>query len=262
MTKRTSKGSFRRSWGPGLVLAWLALHFLPSTSIREPYVIAHRGAAGLAPENTTAAVRAAVELGTEYTEVDVQRTADGVLVVMHDSTVNRTTDGRGSVSEMTYTELDSLSIDGEPIPTLYDIQAEVAGTATGLIIEVKKPARFPGIHFDLADLLNDASREYMVSPTIVSFDHRWLGEMQAAYPEITTGQIWLWVPPGGPRLAGARTISVHWLGVLIDPTLVWRLHKRGYEVVAWTVDGPWLMRWLVRCGVDGIATNRPDRWPF
>lgn len=262
MTQRSVGNFLRRRWWLGLAIGWLALHLLPSKPLREPYVIAHRGAAGLAPENTAAGVRTAAELGADYTEIDVQRTADGALVVMHDATVDRTTNGSGPVAEMTFAELSTLTVGGEPVPTLRDILVEAADTPTGVIIEVKNPDRFPGIRFDMADVLADASTEYGIPPIIVSFDHKWLRDMQAAYPGVATGQIWGWVPPGGPYMGGAQTVSVHWLGVLIDPTLVWRLHRQGYEVVAWTVDAPWLIRWLVRRGVDGIATNRPDLWPF
>jgi len=99
--------------------------------------IGHRGAAGHAPENTLAAVRQGIELGVDFVEIDVRRTADGVLVALHDATVNRTTNGRGRVEALSLGEVRKLDAgNGERIPTVEEV-LQMAGGRTGLMLELK-----------------------------------------------------------------------------------------------------------------------------
>ena len=99
--------------------------------------IGHRGAAGHAPENTLTAIRKGIALGVNFVEVDVRRTADGVLVVLHDATVNRTTNGKGRVDRLSLQQVKQLNAgDGEHIPTLEEVLRAAAGK-TGLMLELK-----------------------------------------------------------------------------------------------------------------------------
>ena len=98
--------------------------------------IGHRGAAGHAPENTLAAIQKGIALGVDFVEVDVRRTADGVLVILHDETVNRTTNGKGRVDRLSLREIKRLNAgNGESIPTLEEVLTVVEGQA-GLVVEL------------------------------------------------------------------------------------------------------------------------------
>ena len=137
---------------------------------RGVVTIAHRGASSEAPENTLAAVRRAVQLGADMVEVDVQRTHDGVLVLMHDATLTRTTDAAlvfpdrapWSVADFSYADLRRLDAGGwmssryagEPVPTLLDVLRLLQGTRTGLLLEVKMPELHPGIAADVVSTLH------------------------------------------------------------------------------------------------------------
>ena len=104
----------------------------------RPLVISHRACAGHAPENTLAGIRRALELGADGIEIDVQATADGVPVLMHDLTVDRTTNGHGELAKMTLAELQALDAGGEPPPTLADVLQLTKGRAL-LVAEIKQP---------------------------------------------------------------------------------------------------------------------------
>ena len=120
-----------------------------SQYIENPIMISHRGAAGLAPENTLASIREAIGQGAQFIEVDVQRSADGVLVLMHDRTVNRTTDGRGTIRELTWDEISELDagssfspeFTGEPVPSLDSVLGLIRKSPVNLVLEAKNPGR-------------------------------------------------------------------------------------------------------------------------
>src|SRR6266702_451478 len=124
----------------------VALRPRPGENYQRILRIGHRGAAGHAPENTIAAIRRGVSLGVDFVELDVQCTRDGRLVVMHDKLVDRTTDGTGLVSEMTWDELQLLDAgDGEGVPCVEGALAAANGHA-GAILEAKTPGIGPGLH--------------------------------------------------------------------------------------------------------------------
>ena len=124
--------------------------------------VAHRGATGYAPENTIAAFDLAVDMKADYIEIDVQRSKDGELVVIHDTTVNRTTNGSGKVGALTFEQLRSLDTGsfkgeqfaGEQIPTFEEILDRYHGKI-GILIELKAPELYPGIEEQVAEALKD-----------------------------------------------------------------------------------------------------------
>ena len=249
-----------------LPCVWFILHLiLRSPSLVEPFVISHRGAAAFAPENTLAGVSEAVNQGAEFVEVDVQRSADGVLVIMHDRTVDRTTDGTGEIQGLSWEELQSLDAGahfsqkyaGEPIPTLDSVLGLVAGESITLVLEAKNPELYPGIEHEIADHLEKANLADQT--VVVSFGHDWLERFHKVSPETPLGKLYVWMGSPG-QASGVRLVDVHWLSVVLDPTLVRRAHQRGYQVVVWTVNNDALMRLLLWLGVDGITTDRPDLW--
>lgn len=242
-----------------LVLAlWAALHLiLRQPPILTPYAISHRGAAGLAPENTLAAIDAGLASEAGAIEIDIRQSADGTWIVMHDATVDRTTNGSGPVRGFTTAEIQALDAgNGEPVPTLDEVLARMSGQPARLVVEVKLPGNDPALIEGLAAILNAASDVNLI---VVSFDHDWLARFHEAAPDIPLGLLALGpLPPASQP--GTRMVDVHWEAVILNPTLVPTVHSRGQQVAVWTVNIPWqmrLMRWL---GVDAVTTDRPDLW--
>lgn len=244
---------------------------------RRPLSIAHRGASVAAPENTLAAVRAAAALGADVVEVDVRRTHDGALVLLHDATFARTTDvarvlpGRGPwrVGELTLAEVRRLDAGsahgrvhaGEPVPTLTDLLDLAGDLGLGVQLEVKTPSAYPGIVGDLlhelrAWVLRCAGRP--TPPVVVqSFEVAAMKELATRAPHVPVGV--LGTPPVShlPVLAGwAHQVNPR--HVTVDRAYVDRVHALGMGCLVWTVDRPWAMRRALRLGVDGVITNRPD----
>src|SRR5262249_47833937 len=159
--------------------------------------IGHRGAAGHAPENTLAAIRRGIALGVNFVEIDVRRTADGVLVVLHDATVNRTTNGKGRVDRLSLQEVKQLNAgDGEHIPTLEEV-LKVAVGKTGLMLELKTRGA--------ARQAAETVREAGLSSSVIyaSFLHDELQHVRTVDPEAS-----LMVLFGGlPRASVPRAIK-------------------------------------------------------
>jgi len=225
-------------------------------------VISHRGAAAIAPENSLLSITAAMQLGAKNIEVDVQRSADGVLVLIHDNNVDRITDGSGFVRDLTWDELSKLNSTSQliqdrsfqPIPRLRDALDAIKGEGVELVVEVKKPYLYPGIENQLSDVIRDSDALNQVS--IISFDHEWLENSKL---EVPLGKLYFWT---GSLEASSKYafIDVHWSNIILDPTLVYRIHKQGFKAVAWTANNLWLIKILHALGVDGITTDNPAQW--
>lgn len=239
--------------------------------------IAHRGASVAAPENTLAAVRAAATLGADMVEVDVRRTRDGALVLVHDATLARTTDaarvlpsrGPWRVGDLTLAEVRRLDAGsahsavhaGEAVPTLADVLDLAGDLGLGVQVELKSPSTYPGIVGDLlaelrAWVVRGVGRR--VPPVVVqSFDVVAMKELAARAPHVRVGVLGTPPPSHLPVLAGwAHQVNPR--HVTVDRAYVDRVHAVGLECLVWTVDRAWAMRRAVRLGVDGVITNRPD----
>jgi len=227
------------------------------------YRCAHRGASGHAPENTLAAFRLALEMGAEMCELDVQQTADDRLVVMHDDTLERTTNGAGNLWEMTRAELQRYDaglwydkkFSGETLQTLEQVIAFARGKMK-LNIEVK----IHGHERHLPALVVEAiRREKFVGDCVVtSFDWKTVDEIKKLAPELKVGYIFGW-KEFSPEVFAApvELLSAHYS--LVDADFIERAHAAAKKVHVWTVNYKWLMRRLRQRGVDGIITNYPDR---
>ena len=216
-------------------------------------VIGHRGAAGLEPENTLRSVRRAVELGVDRVEVDVRVSRDGRLVIMHDETVDRTTNGHGYVSELTFDELRSLDAGmGEKIPTLEEILKFTMGKVK-LEIELKVPeATEPTIQ--LIEELN-AEKDVIV----ISFIHELLERVHDLNPNIKTGALFFEVPKDIlHRAQKVHAGSIHIYYRNVDSELVKEAHRSGLEVAVWNPNRIEEMREMIGLGVDAIGSDRPD----
>lgn len=230
-----------------------------------PLVIAHRGASGTAPENTMAAFRQAVEMGADMIELDVQRTKDGQVVVIHDATLQRTTNGSGAVRELTYAEIEQLDAGswfgegqefaGERVPLLKEVLEFTKGKCA-LNIEIKNiPYADPGIEQAVVDLLHETG--FPLEQVIISsFDHSCLHRIARLEPNVPTACLFSHYPAS---LAGLDTGILHPSWQVIRPEFMSWVRESGRKVNVWTVDKPERWAWLLEAGVDGIITNYPAR---
>lgn len=227
-----------------------------------PLVEAHRGDSSRAPENTLAAFASAVDLGVPWIELDVHPAADGTLMVIHDETVDRTTDGRGPVRGFAVEALRRLDAGswfapefaGERIPLLDEVLGRVAPTATRLNIEIKASPPGADVPRAVVELLRSygVENDYIVS----SFQIQPLLEIRAIDPGISLALIGKL-----PRvLSVAEGHGFPWVHVdyrTVTTEAVRRAQASRIRVNAWTVDDlDWLPR-LLEAGVDKICSNRP-----
>jgi len=236
---------------------------------RRPLVFAHRGASGSAPENTMAAFEAARAAGADGIELDVTCCASGEVVVIHDDTVDRTTNGSGAVATMPLATLRALDAGswfgpqfaGERVPLLAEV-LDALGGVLRINIEIKAhTVHSGGIEGEVAALVR--ARGLRESVLISSFSLTCLRRMQAAAPELQRGL--LLAPRAGMPLAWAwaRRVAadaLHPAAAGIDDGWVRRAAERGYRVNVWTVNDPAEMRRMVAAGVDGIITDCPERF--
>ncbi|WP_421213701.1 glycerophosphodiester phosphodiesterase [Aeromonas dhakensis] len=222
-------------------------------------IIAHRGASGLAPENTLKAIRLALTLGAGAIEIDVQQ-ADGELWVFHDRRLERCTDGRGVLMAQSRAYLASLNAgEGEGIPTLWQVMEVIAGQAE-LHIELKGAQTAD----EVARLTQRAEAELGFAPTqwvVSSFHHPELARFAALRPDIRLGALTSTIPLTLAKFAaelGAWSLNCD--VDFVDQALVQDAHDRGLKVLVYTVDDPADQAMLAAIGVDGIFTNRPDRF--
>jgi len=211
--------------------------------------IGHRGAAGHEPENTVRSVKKALELGADGIEVDVHN-VEGELMVIHDDTLERTTNGRGAVAGKSVGYLRSLDAGkGERIPFLREIFDAVAGRA---FINVELKGSDTALL--VKNLIAQRSGRFLVS----SFDHLELGK--AAHSGIPIGVLWNRPPRGWQKVtAGLQAASVNLSLRSATPLFVERAHALGMKVYVYIVNSPADIRRLREWGVDGVFTDFPER---
>lgn len=215
-------------------------------------VIGHRGAAGLAPENTLPSFVRAVELGVNAIELDVHVVA-GELVVIHDDTVDRTTNGCGAVANFGLAPLRALDAgDGWPVPLLDEVVSALPD-GIGVNIELKGPGTAaPAAAF----LGSRPSLDVVVS----SFDHRQLDEFHRLAPQIRVGPLFSrWRGDPWAVAAGLEAWSVHLSLRAATAERLREARRRGYRPLVYTVNRLEQARALVADGAAGIFTDRPDR---
>jgi glycerophosphoryl diester phosphodiesterase len=241
---------------------------------------AHRGAAGLAPENTLAAFRMALELGADGTEMDLQLTRDGVVVVIHDETVDRTTDGRGPIGDLTLAEVKRLdagakfgpAFRGERIPTLRELIDLVKASGKDrfrLNLEIKFAEGREGQPADLEErvLAVLAETNFLDRVITQSFYHPSAAKMKRLAPGIPAGLLVGQRRQPADPVAAVRDHRVDYYAPhhsLVTPDLLRMLHQAGIPVVTWTVNDPVDMRRLMGMGLgslpgDGMISDYPDR---
>jgi glycerophosphoryl diester phosphodiesterase len=224
----------------------------------RPLVISHAACGGHAPENTLAGIRAALDLNVDAIEIDVQATADGVPILLHDLTLDRTTNGRGKLKDHTLEQLRALDAGGgEPPPTFAEALDLTRGRAL-LVTEIKRP----GCEEAIAAIARDAKA--LADVMAWSFLPPALEATRAAEPRIpgalliSPQSIANW--PAMRELAlrlGLQAISVFHSDV--SEKLAAEARRSGLSLYAWTADEPSDIRRLIDLGVDGIVSNYPDR---
>jgi glycerophosphoryl diester phosphodiesterase len=224
--------------------------------------IAHRGASSYAPENTFAAFDLAIEMGARHLELDVHFSSDGHLVVIHDDTVDRTTDGSGPVTSRSLAALTALDagawfdprFKGERIPTL----GAVLERYWGAHLHVELKGHSAGLAQRAVDMIRSSG--IATNVTITSFQKAKLEETRAYAPELPTG--WLVGEVSDAVVAQARAMGLTQLcprAGAVTPELVSRLHAEGLVVRAWGVATADLMRQVMTAGADGMTVNFPDK---
>jgi len=233
------------------------------------WIIAHRGASGHAPENTLAAFRIAAEMGAQFIETDLQITRDARIVAIHDTKLDRTTNGDGQVHLRTLEEIRKLdagawfasqpsnSFAGERVPTLDEILQFAKEHDVIFYLEIKSGAAWGIEHAVVAALRNVKASARTV---ILSFDPSTLDTVHRLDATMLTA--FLCEHPSNDLVAralraGARQLAPR--GDLVTSALVTKAHQAGLQVVTWTINEPEQMRRLIAAGVDGIMTDYPDR---
>ncbi len=231
---------------------------------KEIFIIAHRGASSIAPENTLKAFQKAIDLKADFIEFDVFESSDGELVITHDPDISRITGHKGFVEEMTLKELRALDFgEGEKIPILQEI-VDMAKDKIGLLIELKSK----NIGKKIVQILRDAD---LIDNTIVcSFMFKELVKIQKIEPNLKFASL---IPYEGTiyenpkwkkwhvkrkaidKAAKYKFSFIHPFIFLVDDEFIEYSHRKNLKVNVWTVDLKLKIKNLIKKGVDGIITN-------
>ncbi|MDO6451862.1 glycerophosphodiester phosphodiesterase family protein [Oceanobacillus profundus] len=261
------------------VLALSAIFFMfifavpvfASNGKSEMVNVAHRGASGHAPENTMAAFEKAFEMKADFIEIDVQMTRDGRLVAIHDTTVNRTTNGNGFVGDYTLEEIQQLDAGswfgeefaGERVPTFEEIIDEYRGKI-GILIELKSPELYPGMEEKVAEALIERNMHKPSNGKIIiqSFNHESVQLSKQLLPNIPHGVLagLTWADVTDEQLAQFATYADFFNPNMniVTEDLVDRVHLAGMEIYAYTVRTQEQADNLFELEVDGIITDFPE----
>jgi glycerophosphoryl diester phosphodiesterase len=263
---------------------WFYQRFIASEKIekikkRNFKIVGHKGAAGYAPENTLASIQIAMDLGADMIEIDVHYTKDGEVVVFHDETLERTTNGTGNVHEKTLAELKELdagswkspAFEGEKIPTLGEVIDLIHGKM-GCIIDIKTKGHgyYDGFAERIVEIIDD--RDAMSWCIIQSYDEQYL---EHAYEKDSTIEIKkIMMGEDEAHLLSfyinAKSFTDHrnkheFFSTLnphfksLSQRRIFRFHARGYKVYTYVVNERSDILKMLNMGVDGIITDYPDR---
>lgn len=230
-------------------------------------VFGHRGASGYAPENTIEAFRLAAEMGADGVELDVQMTRDGELVVAHDETVDRVSDGSGRIADMTLKELKALKFNRThpefteaEIPTLREVFELLRPTGLDINIELKNSLiDYPGLEKRVIDL---AAAGFDFGRIIFSsFNHASMLRVKSIDPLLTCGLLYdasLIEPWEYAARLGMEALHPFYAEVVTPGGNCRRAHEAGIRVHTWTVNDPEYMAAVMREKADILITNYPD----
>lgn len=242
-------------------------------------IIGHRGGASIGPENTLACYKKGIEAGADMIEIDIHLTKDGKIVICHDQTIDRTTNGNGKIREMMLEEIRQYNVvdsDGnvtdEKIPTLDEVfdlllKTRASGNPCKLLIEIKRTGN---IYHGLEELLLKKIYDCQAKDWIVvqSFNDFALEKIHKLDPTIRLEKLFFLKFPGLPiildwfhfsyfsyeKYSYVRSFNMQYLW--LTESFLNEIHEHGKEVKIWTLEGPN----VPQMNVDGIITNRPDLW--
>jgi len=221
----------------------------------RPLILGHRGAPFECPENTFGSFKRALEHGADGVELDVQRSADGFPVVIHDLTLDRTTDGTGEVASHPWSHLRTLHAGpGEPLRRLEEVADWAAGAGAWLNVELKTE----GIEAEVLAVLERAGvleHTFVSSFLPVAVLH--VAQLAPGVRRALVTEVWDADVAGIARDCGAQGVCID--RRLAAPALLEELSRAGLSTVVWTVDDPDEIRTLLRMGVEAVITNRPER---
>ncbi len=232
-----------------------------------PILIAHRGGSLEAPENTLAAFRHAIELGMGFVELDVQMSSDGELVVIHDETLDRTTDGTGAVGDYTFEELRQrdagswfgAEYKGQRIPTLREALEMCVHAGVGVVIELKSPRMYNGMEEKVAALVGEMWLRGAENLWCISFDYAAIRRMRELDAALPLGYLYEWdaesfVTPDDT----VQALCPYFRTPLMHPEQIVEAHRLGKLVFVYTVNEAEDMRLLTEAGIDGMVSDRPS----
>ncbi len=233
----------------------------------DQFIFAHRGASGYAPENTLEAFKLAADMGAHGVELDVHICRSGELVVTHDESIERVSDGQGLVMDLTLSELKALHFNrthpeyaDARIPTLQEVFQLLRPTGMRINIELKNSAiDYPDLEKKVIDL---AAREGMLDKVLFSsFNHHSMLRVKAIDPKLYCGLLYeaTLVKPWAYAVAlGVDAIHPHFTEVLVPGGNCALAHKAGIEINTWTVNREEDLRAVLAEGADILITNYPD----
>lgn len=224
-------------------------------------ITAHRGASGLAPENTIAAMLKAIEFESDFSELDVQETREGEIILLHDDDLARTTNDSGAIWEKTLADLQDVDAGswmgaefaGEPVPLLKSVIDTVRGKMK-LNIELKVNPHAQKLAERVVKIVEE--KNFINQCILTSFHRPTIERAKALNPKLKVGLIFDKMPIEDIYQTDWHLFSVH--RELVDQAFVDKAHQAGKEVHVWTVNDAESMKKLIGYGVDSIITNRPD----
>lgn len=244
-------------------------------SSKNIIITGHRGAGGLAPENTIASIQLALDLGVDRIEIDVQQTKDNVIVVLHDRTLRRTTTGVGYVKNKTYDEILKYSAGykfnrhyvKEKVPTLDQVIKLINGRAE-LLIETKYSFMYyPNIERHIINIIKNNNAKTWCK--VISFNDRALFRIHKLDKEIRIGKLFVGKHANLP-LSWDKGVNLkpleryHFVDEIIvkhsyaTASIIERVHAFGKQLHVWTVNDPATIEKLIQRGVDGIISDYPN----
>lgn len=218
-----------------------------------PKIMGHRGAKAYEPENTLRSIRRALEMGVQAIEIDVHLSRDGQLVVIHDATVDRTTNGTGKVGELTWAQLRQLDAGlGETLPSLEEVMGLVRQQAH-LFVEMKDPRATASLAAFFA------KHDLFAEGHVISFWHPALKELRRLEPRLQSGVLFVGCPVDPVSLArnaGAEALVLNYQYVTLE--LVQMAHQAGLQVAVWNIDTIPDLLPMLPLNLDYIGSNAPD----
>ncbi len=233
----------------------------------KPMVLGHRGAMGLAPENTIAGIKEGIKHNVNMVEIDVQLSKDKKLIVIHDHTVNRTTTGTGYVCELTSAQIKKLDagikfdkkFKGEKVPLLEEvIQFLLNHPNVKLNIEIKNgPVFYPSIEEEIVKIIDEY--KFYNQVIISSFDHLTLKKIKDINPEIYTGLLYSSRIYNLEKYVEELQLSaIHPLWFYLTPEIVDSMHKMNIAVNTWLINDMELYNRFSKMDIDSFGTNFPN----